>query len=90
MFFNKDNPQWQLSEEQYLSREEHSRIVEEYDQLCKSMFSVDVRDINAKFYGVKEEGTPEETEETTPDADAEADTEEAPETEADPEEGEAA
>ena len=62
MFFNKDNPQWQLSEEQYLSREEHSRIVEEYDQLCKSMFSVDVRDINAKFYGVKEEGTPEDQE----------------------------
>lgn len=62
MFYNKDNPQWQLNQEQYLSREEHDRIVEEYDELCKSMLSADVRDINAKFYGVKDTGTPEEQE----------------------------
>jgi len=62
MYFNKDNPQWQLSQEQYLNEEERSRIIYEYDQLCRSMFSVDVRDINSKFYGVKELGTVEQQE----------------------------
>ena len=62
MFYNRDNPQWQFSEEQYLSREEYYRLVEEYNELCKSMFTTDVRDINSKFYGVKETGTPEQQE----------------------------
>ena len=62
MFYNKDNPQWQFNEEQYLSQDEYYRIVGEYDELCKSMLSVDIRDMNAKFYGVKDTGTPEEQE----------------------------
>ncbi len=62
MFYNKDNPQWQLNQEQYLSSEERDRIVDEYNELCRSMLRTDVRDMNAKFYGVKETGTPEEQE----------------------------
>ncbi len=62
MFYNKDNPQWQFSEEQFLSRDEYYRMVGEYDELCKSMLTADVRDFGSKFYGVKETGTPEQQE----------------------------
>lgn len=62
MFYNKDNPQWKFNEEQYLSQDEYYRLVEEYDELCRSMLSTDIRDINSKFYGVKELGTVEEQE----------------------------
>ena len=62
MFYNKDNPQWQFSEEQFLSRDEYYRMVGEYDELCKSMLTADVRDFGSKFYGVKERGTPEQQE----------------------------
>ena len=62
MFYNKDNPRWKFNEEQYLSQDEYYRFVEEYDELCRSMLSTDIRDINAKFYGVKEPGTVEEQE----------------------------
>ena len=62
MFYNKDNPQWHLTEEQFLSRDEYYRIVGEYDELCMSMLRTDVRDFGSKFYGVKETGTPEQQE----------------------------
>ena len=62
MFYNKNNPQWHFSEDRYISREESDMLVSEYDELCRSMLSVDVRDLNSKFYGVKETGTPEEQE----------------------------
>lgn len=62
MLYNKENPQWQFNEEQYLSRDEYYRIVGEFDELCKKMFSVDVRDFNSQFYGIKETGTLEEQE----------------------------
>jgi hypothetical protein len=62
MFYNKDNPQWKFNEEQYLSQEEYYRFVDEYDELCRSMLSADIRDWNNKLYGIKETGTPEEQE----------------------------
>ncbi|MBR4557578.1 MAG: hypothetical protein IKO15_08865 [Clostridiales bacterium] len=62
MFYNKDNPQWQFNEEQFLSRDEYYRMVGEYDELFKSMLTADVRDFGSKFYGVKETGTPEQQE----------------------------
>ena len=62
MFYNRDNPQWQFSEEQYLGRDEYYRIVGEYDELCKNMLRADIRDINSSFYGIKDTGTPEQHE----------------------------
>ena len=62
MFYNKDNLQWKFNEEQYLSQEEYYRLVDEYDDFCKSVLSVDIRDWNSKLYGVKETGTAEEQE----------------------------
>ena len=60
MFYNKDNPQWKFNEDQYLSNDDYYGMVEEYDELCKSMLRTDFRDINEKFYGVKETYTSEE------------------------------
>lgn len=60
MYYNKDNPQWHLSQDQFLSRDGYYQIVGEYNELCKSMLRADVRDFNSKFYGVKESGTEEE------------------------------
>ena len=62
MFYNKDNPQWIFNEEQYLSSEEYSRIVEDNLELVKNVLSSDVRDWNTTLYGIKEKGTPEEIE----------------------------
>lgn len=62
MFYNKNNPQWQFSEEQYLSRDEYNRMIGEYDEFCRSMLSVDVRDLDSVSYGIKNTGTPEEQE----------------------------
>ena len=62
MFYNRDNPQWHLTEEQFLSRDEYYRMVGEYDELCMSMLRTDVRDFGSKFYGVKETGAPEQQE----------------------------
>ena len=62
MLYNKDNPQWFFSEEQHISAEESDRIVYEYDQLCRSMLKTDFRDINRKFYGIKENSDPEDEE----------------------------
>ena len=52
MFYNKNNPQWKFNEDQYLSQEEYYRLVDEYDEFCKSMLSVDIRDWNSKLYGI--------------------------------------
>lgn len=60
MYYNKDNPQWHLSQDQFLSRDGYYQIVGEYNELCKSMLRADVRDFNSMFYGVKESGTEEE------------------------------
>ena len=62
MLYNKDNPQWFFSEEQFISAEESGRIVNEYDQLCRNMLKTDFRDINRKFYGIKEDTDPEDRE----------------------------
>lgn len=62
MLYNKDNPQWFFSEEQFISAEESDRIINEYDQLCRSMLKTDFRDINRKFYGIKEDTDPEDRE----------------------------
>ena len=62
MLYNKDNPQWFFSEEQFISAEESDRIVNEYDQLCRNMLKTDFRDINRKFYGIKEDTDPEDRE----------------------------
>ncbi len=62
MLYNKDNPQWFFSEEQFISAEESDRIVNEYDQLCRNMLKTDIRDINRKFYGIKETADPEDRE----------------------------
>ena len=60
MFYNKDNPQWKLSQDQYLSDEEYHALIDDYNELTRSMLSVDFRDINEKFYGVKEKYATEE------------------------------
>ncbi len=60
MFYNKDNPQWKFNEDQYLSNDDYYGMVEEYDELARSMLRADFRDINEKFYGVKETYTSEE------------------------------
>ena len=59
MFYNKDNPQWKFNEDQYLSNDDYYGMVEEYDELARSMLRTDFRDINEKFYGVKEPYTSE-------------------------------
>lgn len=55
MYFNKDNPQWKFSENQYLTDEEYYQLTDDYNALTREMLHVDFRDINEKFYGVKEQ-----------------------------------
>ena len=54
MLYNKNNPQWKFNEDQYLKDEDYYNMVEEYDALTREMLRTDFRDINEKFYGVKE------------------------------------
>ena len=60
MLYNKNNPQWKFSEDQYLKDEDYHYMVEEYDALTREMLKTDFRDINEKLYGVKETYTSEE------------------------------
>lgn len=60
MLYNKNNPQWKFSEDQYLKDDDYYNMVDEYDALVKSMLKTDFRDINEKLYGVKETYTSEE------------------------------
>ena len=60
MLYNKDNPRWLFSEEQFINREESARILREYDQLCMSLLKTDVRDFGTKLYGVKPNGSDDE------------------------------
>lgn len=60
MLYNKNNPQWKFSEDQYLRDDDYYNMVDEYDALVKSMLKTDFRDINEKLYGVKETYTSEE------------------------------
>ncbi|MBP5261046.1 MAG: hypothetical protein J6Z43_02825 [Clostridiales bacterium] len=54
MLYNSKNPQMHFSEDQYLSDEDHHKIISEYDELCKAMLTTDIREINSKFYGIDE------------------------------------
>ena len=63
MFYNKDNPQWKFSENQYLTDDEYHELVDDYNELTRSMLSVDFRDINEKFYGIKDNSLTEEEKE---------------------------
>lgn len=60
MLYNKDNPRWLFSEEQFISSEESARILREYDQLCMSLLKTDVRDFGTKLYGVKQNSSDDE------------------------------
>lgn len=60
MIYNKDNPRWIFSEEQFLSSEESDRIIYEYEQLAKSLLKTDIRDFGSKLYGVKQNGSDED------------------------------
>ena len=62
MYYNKDNPQWHINQEQFLSEEEYDLMVGESIDLVKTMLTSDVRDFGSKIYGVKELGTIEEQE----------------------------
>ena len=60
MFYNRNNPQWKFSKDQCLTDDDYYDMVGEYDELAKSMLSTDFRDINEKFYGIKENYQSEE------------------------------
>ena len=67
MLYNKNNPQWKFSEDQYLRDDDYYNMVDEYDVLVKSMLKTDFRDINEKLYGVESEEENENTEQPVVD-----------------------
>ena len=54
MHYYKDNVTWKFSEEQILSEEGSSELLSEYYDLPRKYMSMDVRDLNRNFYGIKE------------------------------------
>jgi len=51
MLYNRKNPQWKYSEEQFIGEDEYNQMIDDYTALRKEILTTDIRDINSKLYG---------------------------------------